>query len=158
MSQIIQFKLNGKTVSLETDPMRRLLDVLRDDYSETGVKEGCGEGECGACSVFLNGKLVNSCLIAMGSIEGMSVETIVHFQNTPAYRVIEQAFIDAGSVQCGFCTPGMVLAAYALLTENHDPDETDIREAISGNLCRCTGYNMIVDGVKLAAKRGNGEW
>ncbi len=158
MSQTVQFKLNGKTISLETDPMRRLLDVLRDDFSETGVKEGCGEGECGACSIFLNGKLVNSCLIAMASIEGMNVETISHFQNTPAYRVIEQAFTDAGSVQCGFCTPGMVLAAFALLKENPHPEEADIREAISGNLCRCTGYNMIVDGVKLAAKRGNGEW
>ncbi|NOY23923.1 MAG: (2Fe-2S)-binding protein [Acidobacteria bacterium] len=158
MSQTIQFNLNGKAVFLKTDPMRRLLDVLRDDFSETGVKEGCGEGECGACSVFLNGKLVNSCLVAVGSITGMNVETIVHFQHTQAYRIIEQAFSDAGSVQCGFCTPGMVLAAYALLKENPDPDETDIREAISGNLCRCTGYNMIVDGIKLAAKKGDGKW
>ncbi len=158
MSQTIQFNLNGKAVSLKTDPMRRLLDVLRNDFKETGVKEGCGEGECGACSVFLNGKLVNSCLVAVGSITGMSVETIVHFRNTPAYQVIEQAFSDAGSVQCGFCTPGMVLAAYALLKKNPDPDETDIREAISGNLCRCTGYNMIVDGIKLAAKKGDGKW
>ena len=158
MSQTIQFTLNGKSVSLETDPMRRLLDVLREDFEESGVKEGCGEGECGACSVFLNGKLVNSCLVAVGSVAEMNVETIVHFRNTPAYRVIEQAFGDAGSVQCGFCTPGMVLAAYALLKENPDPDDNEIREAISGNLCRCTGYNMIVDGVKLAAKRGNGKW
>ncbi|NOZ13181.1 MAG: (2Fe-2S)-binding protein [Acidobacteria bacterium] len=158
MSQIIQFTLNGTPVSLESDPMRRLLDVLRDDFSETGVKEGCGEGECGACSVFLNGKLVNSCLVALGSIEGMNVETIVHFKNTPAYRVIEQAFSDAGAVQCGFCTPGMVLAAYALLKNNPHPGENDIREAISGNLCRCTGYNMIVDGIRLAAKRGEGKW
>jgi len=158
MNETIQFELNGENVSIKTSPMRRLIDVLRDDFSATCVKEGCGEGECGACSIFLNGKLANSCLVAVGSIKGMSVETVAHFQTTPAYRVIEQAFSDAGSVQCGFCTPGMVLAAYALLKENVDPDETDIREAISGNLCRCTGYNMIVDGVKLAAKRGNGKW
>ncbi len=158
MNRTIQFELNGNAVQVETDPGRRLLDVLRNDFSETGVKEGCGEGECGACSIFLNGKLVNSCLVAIGSIEGMRVETIAHFRSNPGYRVIEQAFSDAGSVQCGFCTPGMVLAAYALLKEKPNPDETDIREAISGNLCRCTGYNMIVDGIKLAAKRGKGKW
>jgi len=147
----IKFSLNGKEISIDTDPGRRLLDVLRDDFHLTGVKEGCGEGECGACSVFLNGKLVPSCLVLVGSISGGKIQTIEGFRNTERYAVLSQAFHEAGAVQCGFCTPGFVMAAEALLRENPDPDEKEIRRGISGNLCRCTGYAMIVEGIQKAA-------
>lgn len=150
----IVFGLNGKEMSLETDLNRRLLDILREDASLSGVKEGCGEGECGACSVLMDGKLVNSCLIPAGSIAGAEIITIEGVRDTPEGAIIVESYSDSGAVQCGFCTPGMVMAAFALLRENNDPDEQEIREAISGNLCRCTGYTMIVKGVQLAAQRG----
>lgn len=158
MNRAISFTLNGKPVSVKTDPMRRLLDVLREHFDETGVKEGCGEGECGGCSVFLNGMLVNSCLVAVGAVQDFTVETVSSFRETEAFTVIERSFTDAGAVQCGFCTPGMVMAAYALLKQIPHPSEHQIREAISGNLCRCTGYNMIIDGIMLAAERRNKPW
>ena len=154
----IQFHLDGKPVTLETNPMRRLLDVLRDDFLITSVKEGCGEGECGACAVLLDSRMVNSCCVAVGAVHGCKVTTISGFKETEQYRAIETAFQEAGAVQCGFCTPGMVLAAYTLLTLIPHPTETEIREAISGNLCRCTGYAMIVDGVRLAAGRRDTPW
>jgi carbon-monoxide dehydrogenase small subunit len=150
--------LNGKGLHIEVDPLRRLLDVLRDDLGLTGVKEGCGEGECGACMVFLDGRIVNSCLVPAGSAHGSEILTIEGFRNTDRYRMLEECFLEAGAVQCGFCTPGFVLAAEALLRENAAPCEEDIRRALSGNLCRCTGYDSIVEGVKRAANKGKGLW
>jgi carbon-monoxide dehydrogenase small subunit len=152
---MIEFVLNGSPVSVDCCASARLLDVLRSEFGLTGPKEGCGEGECGACSVLLNGRLVNSCLIAMGSIQGADVVTIEGFRDTKRYAVLEKAFAQAGAVQCGFCTPGMVMAAEALLSKNAHPTERQIREAISGNLCRCTGYNMIVDAIKSASEEGS---
>jgi carbon-monoxide dehydrogenase small subunit len=154
----INFVLNDREVSIDTEPLRSLADVLREDQNLTGVKIGCGEGECGACSVLINGKLINSCIFPVGAAHGTEIVTIEGFRETKRYRVIEEAFTEAGSVQCGFCTPGMVLAAEALLKEDPGPDEAAIREAISGNLCRCTGYNMIVEGIKIAVKKGEGLW
>jgi aerobic carbon-monoxide dehydrogenase small subunit len=158
MQKKVEFYLNNQKVAVETDPMRRLVDVLREDLDLSGVKEGCGEGECGACAILVNGKLINSCLTAVGTIEGQEVTTIEGFRGTGRFQVLDKAFADAGAVQCGFCTPGMLLAAEALLRKNVKPTEMQIREAISGNLCRCTGYNMIVEAVQLAAQRGDGLW
>ena len=154
----ISFVLNGREVSINTGALRSLLDVLREDFKLTGVKKGCGEGECGACSVLVNGRLINSCIFPVGAAQDSEIVTIEGFRETEKYKVIEEAFAEAGSVQCGFCTPGMVLAAEALLREEPEPEEAAIREAISGNLCRCTGYNMIVDGIKIAVERGKGLW
>ena len=158
MQKDINFVLNHKNITVKTDTMRRLLDVLRDDLGIMGTKEGCGEGECGACSVLLNGRLVNACLTAMGSMEGAEVLTIEGYRETNRFRVLEAAFAEAGAVQCGFCTPGMLMAAEALLRTHPNPDDNEIRDGISGNLCRCTGYNMIVEAIKLAAQRGEGIW
>ncbi len=158
MGKRIDFILNNQTVSLETDPLRRLLDVLREDFGLTGPKEGCGEGECGACSVLLNGRLANSCLIAVGTVEGREVTTIEGYRDSEQFKILDQAFADAGAVQCGFCIPGMIMAAEALLRKNAKPNEMEIREAISGNLCRCTGYGMIIEAIQLAAERGAGLW
>jgi carbon-monoxide dehydrogenase small subunit len=154
----ISFILNNKKVTVEADPLKRLLDVLRGDCGLTGPKEGCGEGECGACSVLVDGRLTNSCLTAVGTVEGRTVTTIEGYRETERFAVLEKAFADAGAVQCGFCTPGMIMAAEALLSKNAKPNESEIREAISGNLCRCTGYNMIVQAVETAAERGAGLW
>ncbi len=154
----INFVLNGEKVEVEAVPSARLLDVLREHFGLVGVKEGCGEGECGACAVLLDGKLVHSCLVPMANVMGREVTTVEGLRNTEEYRVIHEALLDAGSVQCGFCTPGFVIAIYALLKNNPNPTESDIRRAISGNLCRCTGYQMIIDGIKLAAKRGEKLW
>ncbi|WBW95090.1 (2Fe-2S)-binding protein [Oceanirhabdus sp. W0125-5] len=154
----ITFFIDGNEITLDVEPTRRLLDVIREELNITGVKEGCGQGECGACSVFLDGKLVNSCMVPMIKVQGSSVITIQGFSKTERYKVLEQAFIDAGAVQCGFCTPGMILASEALLTNVANPNDVDIRKGISGNLCRCTGYNMIIDAIKLAKKRGRDLW
>lgn len=154
----VNFKLNGKEVDIDANPASRLLDVLRERFGLVGVKEGCGEGECGACAVLLDGKLVHSCLVPLANVIGREVITIEGLRNTEEYKVIEEALLDAGSVQCGFCTPGFVMAIYALLKSNPQPDDEEIRKAISGNLCRCTGYQMIIDGIKLAAKRGERLW
>jgi len=154
----IRFVLNHKKVEIDVDPLKRLLDVLREDFALKGVKEGCGEGECGACAVLVNGKLMNSCLVPVAQVDGKEVLTVEGYKNTEKYKIIEEAFLEAGAVQCGFCTPGMVMAIEALLSRNPSPEESDVREALSGNLCRCTGYNMIVDAVLLAARRGKGLW
>ncbi len=158
MTVEISFVLDGESVTLHVHPMDRLLDVLREDLGKTGVKEGCGEGECGACAVFMNGRLVNSCCVAVGAAKDAEIETVHRMRETESYRVLEQAFQEAGAVQCGFCTPGMVMAGIALLRQNPHPSEPLIREALSGNLCRCTGYNMIVDGILLAAEKREGPW
>jgi carbon-monoxide dehydrogenase small subunit len=158
MIRTISFRINGQEVQLQTHPLRRLLDVLRDDLELSGSKEGCGEGECGACSVLLDGRLVNSCLLPVALAEGRDVVTIEGYRQTERFALLRNCFEAAGSVQCGFCTPGMIMAAEALLRENPHPEPGDIRTALSGNLCRCTGYSMIVQAVLLAAREGEGLW
>lgn len=158
MIKEIGFILNEKRVSVRIDTLTRLLDVLRNEFQCLGVKEGCGEGECGACSILLDGKLVNSCIIPIGQVENSVILTIEGLKKTERYEVLKKAFQDAGAVQCGFCTPGMIMAAEALLSRNPKPSEDDIRVGISGNLCRCTGYSMIVEAVKLASIRGDKLW
>jgi len=152
----LTFILNGKEIILTADPFKRLLDVLREDLKLTGVKEGCGEGECGACAVLLDGILVNSCLVPVGLVAGREVMTPEGLAETEKGKQIVEALANAGAVQCGFCSPGMAMAAAALLETNATPTEEEIREAISGNLCRCTGYDLIVEGIKEAAKREAG--
>jgi carbon-monoxide dehydrogenase small subunit len=158
MSETVSFNLNGLAVRLQTDPLRRLLDVLRDDFGLTGTKEGCGQGECGACAVLLDGQLANSCLVPVAAAEGRRVVTIEGYRETPRFQVLSECFSQAGAVQCGFCTPGMLLAAEALLAGNPAPTEEEIRRGLSGNLCRCTGYTAIVTAVAAAAKEGTGLW
>ncbi len=155
---MIRFKLNGNMVESTSSPASRLLDVVRGEFGLTGAKCGCKEGECGACSVLLDGLLVNSCMVAIGTLPGHEVTTIEGFRETDRFRAIDEAFGKTGAVQCGFCTPGMVLAAESLLNRNPHPTEAEIRDALSGNLCRCTGYVALVEGVKLAAKEGDGLW
>ena len=155
---MVRFKLNGKMVESASSPAARLLDVVRGEFGLTGAKCGCKEGECGACSVLLDGLLVNSCMVAIGTLPGHEVTTIEGFRETARFRAIDEAFGKSGAVQCGFCTPGMVLAAESLLNRNPHPTEAEIRDALSGNLCRCTGYVALVEGVKLAAKEGDTLW
>lgn len=154
----ITFTVNGEKKIFEGNPLRRLIDVLREDMGLTGVKEGCSEGECGACSVIKDGKLVTSCITAIGSCEGSDILTIEGIRDTEKGKVIISSFSEGGAVQCGFCIPGMVLAAYVLLNENPNPGEEEIRQALSGNICRCTGYDLIVDSIKLAAEKGADLW
>ena len=154
----IKFYLNGAEVAYEGSAADRLLDVLRDTYNCKSVKCGCKEGECGACSVLIDGTLINSCCVAMGAVEGCSIVTIEGFRETERFAALEKAFGDIAAVQCGFCIPGMVLAAEALLSKNANPTIDEIREGLSGNLCRCTGYNAIVSAINTAAKEGNGLW
>ncbi len=158
MERKIDFVLNSVQVSISTHPLRRLIDVLRDDFGLLGVKEGCGEGECGACAVLLDGNVVNSCLVPVGVVSGREVTTIEGLKDSERFDVLSSAFADAGAVQCGFCTPGMMVAAEALLRKNPKPTREQIREWISGNLCRCTGMNMIIDAIELASKKGDGLW
>ena len=148
------WKLNGRRIALEVAPGRRLLDVIRDDFGLTGAKEGCGEGDCGACTLLLDGDPVASCLLLAGQVpDGSDILTIEGVSKKKIGRALQQAFIDAGAVQCGYCIPGMVLAAYALLVRVPSPSERQIKTALAGNLCRCTGYVKIVAAVRLAAKR-----
>ena len=158
MGTKISFKLNGRDVSITTDPLRRLIDVLREDFDLKGVKEGCSEGECGACSILFNGRMVTSCIIPVGAADGQKIMTIEGLKETEKGKVIINAFADGGAVQCGFCIPGMVIAAYCILEKNPDPSEDEIRLGISGNICRCTGYDLIVESIRLAAKRGEALW
>ncbi len=154
----IKFNLNNKEVSIESNPLRRLLDVLREDFKLIAPKEGCGQGECGACSVIIDGNIINSCCVPLGNVNGTKVITIEGLVDTKEFNILKEAYEDAGAVQCGFCTPGMIMASYALLTKNSRPNEDEIREGISGNLCRCTGYDKIIDAIKLASKRGETVW
>ena len=158
MGTKISFKLNGRDVSITTDPLRRLIDVLREDFDLKGVKEGCSEGECGACSILLNGRMVTSCIIPIGAADGQEIMTIEGVSATEKGKIIVDAFADGGAVQCGFCIPGMVIAAYFILEKNPNPSEDEIRLGISGNICRCTGYDLIVESIRLAAKRGEALW
>jgi carbon-monoxide dehydrogenase small subunit len=158
METDITFTLNGKKITYQGSSSARLLDVLRNEYNLTGVKCGCGEGECGACSVIIDGKLFTSCLVAMGRIAGSSITTIEGYRETDRFRALDRAFASVSAVQCGFCIPGMILASECLLSRNPCPTEAEIREGISGNLCRCTGYNAIVHAIGIAAKEGTGLW
>lgn len=151
----VQCEINGQAMSLETYSMARLLDVLREQAGLTGTKEGCGEGECGACSIELDGALVNSCLIPALHAQGAKIRTIEGVAGADVLSAVQQAFLTHGGAQCGICTPGMILAAGNLLSRNAQPTENDVREALSGNLCRCTGYTKIFEAV-LEACRAQG--
>jgi carbon-monoxide dehydrogenase small subunit len=144
----IEFKVNGTKYGIDADPGKRLLDVLREDLRFTGTKEGCGEGECGACTVILDGLAVNSCLIMAGQIRGKEIITVEGLEKDGELDRLQKAFISNGAVQCGYCTPGMLMSCKALLMRNSHPTEEEIRIAIAGNLCRCTGYTKIVAAVK----------
>jgi carbon-monoxide dehydrogenase small subunit len=143
----MKLKVNGQDYETPADPWRTLLDVLRNDLGLTGTKEGCGTGSCGACTVLLNGQAVNSCLIFVGEAEGKEITTIEGLSQGRTLHPLQQAFMDEGAVQCGFCTPGVILTAKAFLDTHPDPSEVEIRHAIAGNLCRCTGYDKIVRAV-----------
>jgi aerobic carbon-monoxide dehydrogenase small subunit len=149
----ISCTVNGKTHTLSAFPMERLLDVLREQLRLTGTKEGCGEGECGACSVMIDGQIVNSCLVPVAQVEGASIKTIEGVASGDQLHAVQQAFIECGGAQCGICTPGMVLAAVNLLENNANPTEADIRNGLAGNLCRCTGYMKIFESVVRACQK-----
>ncbi len=148
----VNFTVNGTHTTLEVSGAKRLLDVLRDELALLGTKEGCGKGECGACSVLIDGRVVNSCLVPVAQVDGKAIITIEGLEESGECDRIQKAFIDAGAVQCGFCIPGMIIAAKALLNENPHPTREEIVRGLSGNLCRCTGYTKIVDAVEAAAK------
>ena len=154
----ISFQLNGSEVKVSVNGHHRLIDVLRGQLGQTGTKEGCGEGECGACTVIIDGRAVNSCLYPALEVEGKSVTTIEGLRGPKnELSVIQQAFVEHGAIQCGFCTPGMIMSAKALIDSNPDPSEKDIQDALLGNLCRCTGYVQIVEAVKKAAAQLKGK-
>jgi carbon-monoxide dehydrogenase small subunit len=145
---IIELVVNKKNIKMEVDPTTRLIDFLREDLNLTGVKEGCSEGECGACTVILDGEAVTSCTILTGQVNGCEIITIEGLAQSGELDDIQKSFIENGAIQCGFCTPGMILSCKALLMKNPNPSEDEIKRAIEGNLCRCTGYNKIVKAVK----------
>jgi len=147
----IHFRLNGEPIACETDGSVRLLDLLREDLHLTGTKEGCGEGECGACTILLDGKAVNSCLVPAPSVDGRDVVTVEGLSRGGELHPVQRAFAETGAVQCGFCTPGFIVATVALLSENPDPSDEEIRAGLEGNLCRCTGYAKIIEAVRKAA-------
>jgi len=149
----IYLTVNGASRSVKAFPMARLLDVLREDLKLTGTKEGCGEGECGACTVLLDGQIVNSCLVPIAQVNGADITTIEGIANDQELHGVQQAFIDYGGAQCGICTPGMVIAAVNLLERVPHPTEADIRNGLAGNLCRCTGYMKIFESVVQACKK-----
>jgi len=156
MSIDVTFVLNGIEVTAPVDPEKRLIDLLRERFKLTGTKEGCGEGECGACTVIVDGRAVNSCLFPAAEAEGRAVTTIEGLLG-PDNRLspLQQSFAERGAIQCGFCTPGMIVAAHALLLRNPAPSEREIREALAGNLCRCTGYVQIVEAIRHCAREGS---
>lgn len=150
----ISFQVNGKLVAVRAYPMERLLDVLREELGLTGTKEGCGEGECGSCSVLMDGVLVNSCLVPALQAKGVNITTVEGLAEDERLHALQQAFLDCGGAQCGICTPGMILAALHLLGKKPQPTIEDIREGLSGNLCRCTGYAQIIEAVAEVGRRG----
>jgi carbon-monoxide dehydrogenase small subunit len=151
MSTTITLTINGQQTTVDAPPMKRLLDVLREDLHLTGAKEGCGEGECGSCSILMNGELVNSCLIPVLQAEGATITTIEGVANQQHLHPIQQCFLEHGGAQCGICTPGMILATHHLLAKHPHPTLEQIQEGLAGNLCRCTGYMRIFEAVKVAA-------
>ena len=148
----ITFVLNGRSRTIDAPPLARLLDVLRGTLGLTGTKEGCGEGECGSCTVLLDGVPVNACLVAAGQCDGRTVLTVEGLENKDGLSDLQDAFVTEGGAQCGICTPGFLMAARALLEGNPQPGEGEIREGIAGNVCRCTGYQRIVESIRKAAK------
>jgi len=148
----ISFTVNGRRLEREVKAETRLLDLLREDLSLTGTKEGCGEGECGACTVLLDGKAVASCLVLAPQVDGKEVLTVEGLADGDELHPIQRAFVEKGAVQCGFCTPGFIMSTYALLKENPDPSDEEILTALEGNLCRCTGYTKILEAVRHAAQ------
>jgi carbon-monoxide dehydrogenase small subunit len=149
----MKIKVNQQEYEIVGEPWRTLLDVLRFDLGLTGTKEGCGTGSCGACTVLVNGQAVNSCLVLVGEVEGKEITTIEGVAQDGKLHPLQQAFIEEGAVQCGYCTPGFILTAKALLDTNPNPTESQIREAVAGNLCRCTGYDKIVRAIMSVARR-----
>jgi carbon-monoxide dehydrogenase small subunit len=154
MKKIINLTINNEKYEVAVEPNQTLVEMLRDELGLTGTKQGCGVGDCGSCTVIMDGKPVNSCLVLALHAERKSILTIEGLQTDEGLHPLQQAFIDKGAIQCGFCTPGMILSAISLLERNPEPDEAEIREAISGNLCRCTGYQKIVEAIKDASRRG----
>jgi len=152
-TQTVEFRVNGEPRRVDVFPMARLLDVLREQLQLTGAKEGCGEGECGACTVIIDGQLVNSCLVPVAQVSGSEITTIEGVAVEDQLHAVQQAFIDHGGAQCGICTPGMVLAAVDLLQRNPNPTDEDIRNGLAGNLCRCTGYMKIFESVVHACRQ-----
>lgn len=152
---MVSFVLNGKDVQMDTPPDRRVVDLLREELGLTGTKEGCGAGECGACTILVDGESRLSCLMLAAQLEGRSVTTIEGLKQgiEEGLHPVQEAFVECGAVQCGFCSPGMVLSALSLINKNSHPSRAEIREGISGNLCRCTGYVKIVDAVEAAARK-----
>ena len=148
----IRFTVNGRKVDREVTADSRLLDLLRDDLHLTGTKEGCGEGECGACTVLIDGKAVNSCLVLAPQADGKDILTVEGLAKGDELHPIQRAFVEKGAVQCGFCTPGFIMSTYALLKESPNPSNEEILTALEGNLCRCTGYTKIIEAVHYAAK------
>ena len=153
MKRIVRFRVNGEQTTVHMEPTKTLLDVLREDLFLTGTKRGCDSGECGACTVLLNGKAVHSCLILAAELDGKDVLTIEGLSKDPKeLHSLQKAFIEKGAVQCGFCTPGLIMTAKALLDENPNPTEEEVRYGVSGNLCRCTGYTKIVEAILSAGE------
>lgn len=150
----IEMTINGEQRTVHAPPMKRLLDVLREDLDLTGTKEGCGEGECGSCSVRMNGELVNSCLVPVLQADGASIQTVEGLASNGTLHPLQQAFLECGGAQCGICTPGMLMAATQLLALNPHPSLEEIREGLAGNLCRCTGFMRIFESVIAAAAQG----
>ncbi len=153
----IEIKVNGVMHGIDVQPWDTLLDVIRDKLGLTGTKEGCGLGECGACTVIMNGKTVNSCLVLAVEADGKQIITIEGFSEGDKLHLVQQAFIDLGGLQCGFCTPGMIISAKAMLDENQNPTEEEIRRGISGNFCRCTGYTKIIQSIQAAVPKKEGK-
>src|ERR1700752_1633295 len=149
----LKFTVNGQLRTVEALPMTRLLDVLREDLQLSGTKEGCGEGECGACTVVIDGRIVNSCLVPLAQVNGAEITTIEGVAENGELHAVQQAFVEHGGAQCGICTPGMILAAVDLLKRNPEPNENDIRKGLAGNLCRCTGYMKIFESVVRSCQK-----
>lgn len=149
----VSFELNGKNVAVETRPNRTLLDLLRDELRVTSVKKGCQQGECGACTLLLDDIPVTSCIVLAPQVDGRKVTTLEGLEDDPLMTGLREAFVENGAVQCGFCTPGMLLSSYTLLRENPDPTEDEIKIAIEGNICRCTGFTKIIAAIGDAAER-----
>ena len=154
MKHQVSFVLNGVEIRMRIEDHLRLIDLLRDELGLTGTKEGCGEGECGACTVIVDGRAVNSCLYPALEIEGKEVVTVEGLlEKANQLSILQKAFVDSGAIQCGYCTPGMIMSAKALLDSNPEPSEDEIRDSLQGNLCRCTGYTQIIEAVKQAARK-----
>jgi len=154
MKRIVRFQVNGEQTTVHVEPTKTLLDVLREDLFLTGTKRGCDSGECGACTILLNGQAVHSCLILAAELDGKDVLTIEGLsKDRKELHPLQKAFIEKGAVQCGFCTPGLIMTAKALLDENPNPTEEEVRYGVSGNLCRCTGYSKIVEAILTAGEQ-----